>query len=531
MRNKGKRSTSKNKNVISKGTTNSGNIKAKLKSNFNSINKTKKSTKKSSKHKTVNSQHNYYIAAKILAIFCVVSVVIFEIMLIKLNILPAKYMLIALLVFTPLGVLTFLGLFFNKIKKKPKITAAVVSVILIIVSFTGTLYITGTMNFLGKISSVGETFSYEEFYVIAKADSKAEQIEDLDDTEIGILSIANENYSKARNELKDVIECEYKSVDTLDKLGSELLEGTKESIFLSETNYSVLDEGTEGYKEDTKIIYTIKIKTVQEDSARRVNVTEEPFNIYVSGIDTYGKIGNVSRSDVNMIVTVNPKTNQILLTSIPRDCVVTLPSFGEKDKLTHAGVYGTNESIGAIENLLDIKINYYLKVNFSSVENLVDAINGIEVDSDYTFTGEVGGYRFVKGMNSLTGKQALSFSRERHSFTSGDFQRVKNQQKVIEAIITKITSSSTLLLNYNSILNSVKDSMDTNFSPAEIKSLVKMQVDDMPSWAFDKHSIDQGSDASLTGHSYPYQELYMLIPDNDAVVEAADKINAVMSEE
>jgi len=229
-----------------------------------------------------------------------------------------------------------------------------------------------------------------------------------------------------------------------------------------------------------------------------------------------------------MIVTVNPKTNKILLTSIPRDCVIILPTCGERDKLTHTGIYGINESIGSIENLMGIKINYYLKVNFSALENLVNAINGIDVESDYNFTA--GANSFSIGMNYMNGTQALSFARERHSFVDGDFQRVKNQQKVIEGIITKITSSSTLLLNYNSILSAVGGSMDTSIAPKEIKSLVKMQVDDMPNWEFESSSIDQGSDASLIGYSYPYKALYMFVPNEDAVMEAADKVNAVMNQ-
>lgn len=514
MRSKGKRITSKNKNKI-----------------FKNFSFTKKIANANAKLKTKIKQHDYRSLAKVVAVLCLVSVVLFEITLIRLNILPAKYMLTALLVFTPFGVLVFLGLFFNRVKKRPRIIAAVLSVILIFISVTGTSYVTGTMDFLDKISSIGETFSYEKYNVIVKVDSEVEEIEELSKTEVGIYSTSNESYSKARNELKELIECEYKNVEGLDTLGNELLDGEKKSIFISETNYSVLDESIQGYKEKTKVIYTIEIKTLQKDSARRIDVTEESFNIYVSGIDTYGEIGNVARSDVNMIITVNPKTNKILLTSIPRDCVVMLPTYEERDKLTHSGLYGVNESIGAIENLMGIKINYYMKINFSAFEDLVDAINGIDVDSDFKFRGEVYGYNFVKGINHMNGRQAISFARERHSFPSGDFQRVKNQQKVIEAILTKVSSSSTLLMNYNGILNAVEGSMDTNFAPKEIKSLVKMQLGDMPKWVFEKSSVDQGSDALLTGHSYQYQELYMFVPDEDAIMEAEDKINAVMSEE
>ncbi len=232
-----------------------------------------------------------------------------------------------------------------------------------------------------------------------------------------------------------------------------------------------------------------------------------------------------------MIVTINPKTNKILLTSLPRDSYVTLPTFEEKDKLTHAGIYGINESIGAVEDFMGIKINYYIKVNFSAVQNLVNAINGIDVDSEHAFTSRIGGYDYEIGINHLNGKEALSFARERYAFSAGDFQRVKNQQIVIEAILNKVSSSSTLLMNYNDILGAVEDNMDTNMSTDEIKALVKMQLSDMPSWEFENSSIDKGSDASMAGYTYGSQKSYVFIPDADAVVEAAYKIRAVMSEE
>ncbi len=475
------------------------------------------------------SKQKFFTLYRILAITSLLAVVIFELALIQLNVLPAKYLLGALSILTLLGVIVFIGLFFNFVKKAPKIISVGVSIILIVLSLIGTSYVTGTMNFLDNISSTGETVKYETYNVIVNANSEYEVVTELNESDVGIYSIPNVNYSTARNELKKQIECEYKSVDDINTLGNNLLEGKYESILISDTNYTVLNENNEGYIDKTKIIYSIDVKIVNKDTVKRTGVTEESFNIYVSGIDCYGSINKVSRSDVNMIVTVNPKTNKILLTSIPRDCVVTLPSFNQTDKLTHSGIYGESESIGAIENLIGIKINYYIKVNFSSVEGLVNSIGGIDVYSDYSF--KTSNYYFTKGTNHMNGKQALAFSRERHSFSRGDFQRVLNQQKVIEAIISKVSSSSTLLLNYNSILGAVENSMDTNISPNEIKSLVKMQINDMPSWEFEQSSIDQGSDAMLTGYSYQYQKLYMFIPNENAIIEAEDTINAVMNEE
>ena len=168
-------------------------------------------------------------------------------------------------------------------------------------------------------------------------------------------------------------------------------------------------------------------------------ISKGKFSIYISGIDTSGNISNVSRSDSNTVVTVNTETHQVLLTSIPRDYYVTLHSKNAKDKLTHSGIYGIAETVNTVEDLLDTDINYYVRVNFTTVIKLVDTLGGIDVNSDYAFTS--GEFNFVKGMNHMNGKQALAFSRERHAFKDGDNQRIKNQQKVIEAIINKVLNS------------------------------------------------------------------------------------------
>jgi len=468
---------------------------------------------------------------KIVAVIYLILAVLFEVEIIRLNILPTKYLLPLLLVLTPITLVIFFVLFFNGFSKWKKNLALAFSAFLIVTSLMGTGYATGTINFLNTISSVGDVITYETYVVVVPLESEAGVIEDVDEGTVGIYSIPNENYSKSRNQLKEVIEYETSTSDSLDTLGSNLLNGKYDCILLSETNYDTIEESNNGYQEKTRILYSIDVEDIQRDTARRIDVTGEPFNVFVSGIDVFGDINKVSRSDVNMIVTVNPKTNKILLTSIPRDCSVTLPTYGEKDKLTHAGLYGVDESVGAAEDLLGIEINYYIKVNFSALEKLVDAIDGIDVDSDYSFTARKGGYYYTKGMNHLNGPEALSFARERYAFSTGDFQRVINQQKVIEAILGKISSSSTMLMNYSSILGAVEGNMDTNMAPKDIKALVKMQLEDMPSWEFEKSSLDEGSDALMPGYTYGSQKLYAFVPNSSKVMEVEDKINAVMSEE
>lgn len=227
----------------------------------------------------------------------------------------------------------------------------------------------------------------------------------------------------------------------------------------------------------------VSLQKISETSGlpenERTAVTEQPFNVCVTGIDMWGEIDQVSRSDVNMIVTVNPKTRTVMLTSVPRDSYVVLHSFGEYDKLTHTGVWGVDETVSTIEDWLEIDIDYYVRVNFSMLVDIVNAIGGIDVYSDYAFKSAIHDCTYKKGWNHLNGKQALYFARERKAFEDEDQQRIKNQQKVMKACLRKVMSSKVLLTNYTKLLDAVDDEMQTDMSGREMTSLVKLQFADM----------------------------------------------------
>ena len=231
-----------------------------------------------------------------------------------------------------------------------------------------------------------------------------------------------------------------------------------------------------------------------------------------------------------MVVTVNPNTNKILLTSIPRDYYVQLHgTTGLKDKLTHAGIYGVNMSVQTLEDLLEVDINYYVRVNFTTLIELVDALGGIDVYSDYSFISYHGNYPFKKGMNHMNGHQALCYVRERYAFKDGDRQRVKNQQAIISTIIEKVTGSSTIITKYSSILNTFGKSFQTNMGSDKIYSLVNLQLDKMPSWTIENISLN-GFDKKALTYSYTGGELYVMEPDMETVHEARNKIDSIMKE-
>jgi LCP family protein required for cell wall assembly len=254
-------------------------------------------------------------------------------------------------------------------------------------------------------------------------------------------------------------------------------------------------------------------------------LTKYVFTVYISGIDTYGSISTTSRSDVNIIATVNTNTKQILLTSTPRDCYVLLPvEDGQMDKLTHAGIYGVDVSIGALENFYDISIDYYIRINFTTLIDMVDALGGITVDSEFAFNTKE--YSFSKGENQLSGKEALDFARERYSFANGDKQRGENQMQVIKAMINKAMFPA-VIKNAGYIIETISKNIETNMDISEITSLINMQLNDGAYWNIMMNSVKGRGDSRIT-YSGGKQKLYVMIPDQDSVYEAKAMMKQVM---
>lgn len=235
-----------------------------------------------------------------------------------------------------------------------------------------------------------------------------------------------------------------------------------------------------------------------------IDPTQEAFNIYITGIDQWEdeKGLDLERSDVNMIVTVNPVTKKVLLTSIPRDSYIKLHTAQQMDKLTHTGVYGVDETLNTVEDWLDVKLSYYFKMNFSAAVEIIDAIGGIKVYSPVAFESSLKGYKYKKGWNNLGGYKALYFARERHAFEGQDSIRVENQQRVMKAIIKKMTSSPALLTNYGKVMAAASRNLETDMTSDEMLALVNMQLSDLSEWDIQSQKIEGEYDmdyvASLT---------------------------------
>ncbi|MBO5994885.1 MAG: LCP family protein [Firmicutes bacterium] len=481
----------------------------------------------------------------VIAVLYILAAIAFMYFVFKLDVLPSNYLLAGIALLAIITLFTVPVMMSKKGKHGRKIAATVVALIMIICFGVGTYYLSSTSDFLDDITNKKEKIPTESFYVLVRAADKPtyETVKDklpedvteedfkIDDevralvingNTVGTFTTNDQMYSKAKIMLQEAFTVEYAYDESVNVCLDKLLSGEYNFILMPAASYKAFKaEETYNIKDDTYILYKVKVPKETVDHTKAVNVTKDPFNVYVSGSDQEGV-----RSDVNMILTINPVKHEVLLTSVPRDFYVTLPSKEAKDKLTHGGLYGVEELMGALENEFGIDLNYYVKVNYRALRKVVDAIGGIDVESQYDFytsgMGRLDNTHFVVGMNHMDGDMALAFCRERHSFMSGDMTRNENQQAVLEAIIKKCTSSSTIMTSYTSILDAVSGNLETDMSADEISDLVKMQLKDMPSWKIKKNAIKGTTGSDYCYSLGAYASVVYSLPDE--VTKAVDKI-------
>ena len=459
--------------------------------------------------------------------------------------LPESLLLIIISGFAVLALVFTLFTFLKKFKRVAKSLTIFFELILTAIFLFATINIDKFTDFIMAISA--KDYQIEEYYVIVKKDSEFEKSEDLNGHSITTYTDISENYQKALDEFAKKSTAEQKSYTDFSDASFAFLNSETDALFLKGSLKSTVEEIVNNYNTqnpDTKVLafndnnikiidtieIKIEVKKIEDDNT---DLTTEPFNVFISGVDAYGDISLVSRSDVNMIATVNPKEHKILLTSVPRDYYVQLHgTTGLKDKLTHAGIYGVDMSRQTLEDLFETDIKYFARVNFSSVIKIVDAIGGITINSDLALNlapaDGVGKYcNYIQGENNVDGSCALRFARERYSYFDGDNHRIKNQQEVLDAIIKKVSSSKTLISSYSELLSALSGNLETNIPTNQIYRLVQNQLDEMPSWTVERITV-AGTGAHDVTYSIPSQELYVMIPDEETVTAAKKKINETL---
>lgn len=445
-----------------------------------------------------------------------------------LNMLPMKYLGIII------GVLAFLWiipLVSQLISKKKAIAGKVLSVLMSIVLVFGSYYIFKTNGTVKAIS--GGDKKVDKMVVAVLSSDPAETIDDAKKYNFGVqYALKGDDMRATIEEInsetgRDIATVEYKS---LNEQAEALHDGDVSAIIYNDAYTSILEESFEGFSDSIKIIYSHEITSKLVNKAADVKVDDDCFTVYISGIDVFGAIETNSRSDVNMIAVVNPTTHQILLVTTPRDFYVEIPgiSGGQKDKLTHAGIYGVDASMATLSSLYDTEIDFYARVNFTSLIEMVDALGGVDVDSEQSFTtSDDSGLvmNVAQGMNHFNGKQALAFSRERYNVDGGDFQRGRNQQAVITAMIKKAISPA-ILTGANGLLSSVSGNVDTNMSQEQIQELIKSQLAEGAAWNIKSMSAE-GTGDEQECYSSPGNMLYVTQPDMNSITAIKQAIDAV----
>ena len=465
---------------------------------------------------------NKIINYKIILILQIIVMSVFVYVLFRINVLPFFYN------FVIVSVLFLINLFLIWCNKKYQITK-ILSVLFCVLLIIPITYMNESIETLSEITEVNNEI--KRISLIVKKNSVYQNIDDLDNKEVQINTKYNAiALGATMNQINEWISCDYSSEDNFINMATNLYNGDVDAILINEAYLWVMEHKYENFREDTRIIWTYEYKKEKEDIKKPVVVNNECFNIFISGIDTEGDVSTVSRSDVNMIATVNTTNHQILLTSIPRDYYVYISELKAKDKLTHAGLNGIDSSVSTLEDLLDVDINYYVKINFTSMIMMVDALGGIDVYVPYT-VGRPGWTSYApQGMNHMNGEKALAYSRERYDLPNGDDDRIKNQQRVIQAMLNKLISP-TVITNYMDILDSVAGSFETNMSMKEITSLLKEQLKTMKSWDIQSYSLTGNGDYFKGGAMMPDTELYYCVPNEKSVQKATDYINSMIDGE
>ncbi|MGN8719107.1 LCP family glycopolymer transferase [Holdemanella porci] len=486
--------------------------------------------------------------SKFMTIFIIISLALLIFQIIKLNLLPAKLIVLVSLVMIILCLIVLLIFHFKAKKFLPRILAGFVALCMCVGLAYGNYFIYKTDDTFDVVTSLADSKATMTSIVVLKSSSIKKE-KDLKGKTIGTILDMDKVATKRMLKDLDSDNIKYKTKDysTLDDMMEAFYAGEVDAICLNEKYRDILHESEAyfNFQTDSRVVHQnvhyTKVEKNDNPSDPVNDISKDAFTILVSGNDSYGTLQDSNtRSDANLLLTVNPKTGTILMTSIPRDYYVELvcpeddPELacpeGSSDKLTHSGLMGVKSTEETIEKALGIKINYNVRINFSSVVNLVDALDGIDLDIkkgeevDIFYVNSQPGLSV--GKHHVDGETALAFARERHAYLDGDNQRVRNQQKVFKAIFKRIVSPK-MITNYGKFMDALAVAFDTNLSGDEISNFVKYELNNMPDWKIESYAIVAEPDYQFCYQSQSYASV---VQQNDIMNEVArKKIEAVLN--
>ena len=496
--------------------------------------KKNKNNNKKPKPKEVKKKHQPYLLYKIISFILIVITIITLGALIYKDIFPIFYLIpIVIVILIIVGVISFI-LNKNVLRAWIKNVFSIISVLIITIEVLILFFGTTTLKFIANLTDTG--YRVETFGIYTLDSSTYKSVNDLEGKMIYYLNHNDDkNIRKSLELIKEDINFEYDYADSLADLIDVLNNGEADAI-LMETSYAdiVREEFPESY-EKLRLVKTYDLVDVVDVMTSDKDITKDPFIVYISGTDTSGSIANKSRSDVNILLAINPKTNKILLVNTPRDYHVTLASKGKLDKLTHAGIYGVEESVKTLENLYDIDIDYYARINFTSFVKIINLLDGIKVDVPKAFCEQNSNRSKLdgdliclsKGYQTLNGEQALALAR--HRKTIGDRKRGENQMLILKAVINKAISPK-IITKYNSLLKALDDKVVTNMTENEVIKFIKKQMKEEFSWDFETISAD-GQNARGQCYSTGRANLSIITPDENSIANVKKAINNLLNGE
>lgn len=482
----------------------------------------------------------FMIFAILLSVILVVFAGFLIYQIFKLQILPDNILIPAILVIVLFSLILLILINFCAHGIVSKIIYSILVIMISVVYGLGNYYLYSTNATLETVTDQSN-LSKNTVSVVALNSSSLEDVNSLNGTKIGVLrTIGKESTKKSLSDLKkNNVTYTKKTYDNMLGMLKALYDGEVDAIVLNEayrSNVCDLEDYT-NFNNDTKVIHKTVYYTEENSSLLAVSdITSKPFSVLISGNDSFGSLDETSRSDVDMLVTINPVTSTILMTSIPRDSYVEevcddyACNYGAYDKLTHTGIYGIDTTKNTVENLLGIDINYVFRVNFTSMIDIVDALGGIDIDvaegmavSRFYTNSTLEGVH--EGKNHLDGKRALAYSRERKAYIDGDVQRARNQQQVLQAMFKKATSPE-IITKYTSLLKALTHAFDTNMSTKEITSFIKYQIQAKPNWKFEQYVLKGDNDLQVSPELGSEVSVIQLYPSS--IHTAAEKIQAVL---
>lgn len=488
----------------------------------------------------------YKVIAILLSIVMIVLMAFFAYQLIKMDILPQNLFIPVILIFVLISLILILWINLMAHGVVSKVFAMIFVLLYTVSMGIGNFYVYKTDGFMQKVTDhkIGDVKNTVS--IIVMDDSNIKDLSSLKGKKVGRLNNVDKvGTNKLLKSVKKKKGSNYFKTKKFDGALSEveaLYNGEIDAMILNESyrgNVTSVEE-YEHFSTETRVVYSTSYYTTKKNDSLVVSdITKNPFTILISGNDTTGDVSELSRSDVNMLVTINPKTSTILLTSMSRDTYVetvcdadgdmACPE-GQMDKITHTGIYGLNTTRQTVEKFYDLKVNYSFRVNFTSVIDVVDALDGIDLNVE---EGEQCDLFWANmkpglpvGMHHVDGETALAFARERKAYVDGDYQRVRNQQKVMQAIINRAISSSALV-NYTSFINSLESAFETNMTYDEITDLIKYELQAKPDWKFETYQISGLGDELMCASLG--QAASVQVPDLNTVRIAREKIEAVMN--